>query len=383
MRSKRDVKALWAAMAKGEPEVDESVLITSSHVNLQTAARIAGLSERLEDVDRMRLRFSGQPTADHRLGVRTATKGLLAIQESLSSVGASIVDHIGKAGRWPAQILAATELKFTPRVLPGSIEFSLVHTPPGKDGDALFEVEEAPLFEQSLKALLTLFADLADDSLSQKTVTDQLANFGPRTSKHLFDLAQVLISEGLSLDVEWQSPEGQVSTAAIGRRSAAYLKELAKASASSTFERVLIGQLITVSEVEKQGLLLDDGSKIPFEADPGFQDELAALYRQRVQATVEETLIVNLSTGAESRNYILAALTPLGAESAAARSSNFRGPTATVGTGDASGVADAAEEEAVQSTPVEVDDAAADEPAAQENLGLGRLPGELPEDPRL
>jgi len=338
MRSKRDVKALWAAMTEGEPEVDESVLITSSHVNLQTAARIAGLSERHEDVDRMRLRFSGQTTADHRLGVRTATKGLLAIQESLSSVGASIVDHIGKAGRWPAQILAATELKFTPRVLPGSIEFSLVHTPPGKDEDALFEVEESPLFEQSLKALLTLFVDLADDSLSQKTVTDQLANFGPRTSKHLFDLAQVLISEGLSLDVEWQSPEGQVSTAAIGRRSAAYLKELAKASASSTFERVLVGQLITVSEVEKQGLLLDDGSKIPFEADPGFQDDLAALYRQRVQATVEETLIVNLSTGAESRNYILAALTPLGAESAAARSANFPGLAATAGTDDATGV---------------------------------------------
>lgn len=313
MRSKRDVKALWAALRDGEPEdVDESVLITSSHVNLQTAARIAGLSERPESLDNVKLRFSGQPTADHRLGVRTATKGLLAIQESLSSVGASIVDHIGKAGRWPAQILAATELKFTPRVLPGSIEFSLVHTPPREEaGDALFEVEDEPLFEQSLSALLALFADLADDSLSQKTVTDQLANFGPRTSKHLFDLAQILITEGLSLDVEWQSPQGKLSTAAIGRRSAAYLKELAKASASSTFERILTGQLITVSEVDKQGLLLDDGSKIPLEADPGFQDELAALYRQRVQASVEETLTVNLSTGAESRNYLLTSLIAL------------------------------------------------------------------------
>lgn len=383
MRSKSDVKALWAAMNEGAPEVDESMLITSSHVNLQTAARISGLSEHYEEVDRMRLRFSGQPTADHRLGVRTATKGLLAIQESLSSVGASIVDHIGKAGRWPAQILAATELKFTPRVLPGSIEFSLVHTPPGKDEDALFEVKEAPLFEQSLTALLTLFADLADDTLSQKTVTDQLANFGPRTSKHLFDLAQVLISEGLSLDVEWQSPEGRVSTAAIGRRSAAYLKELAKASASSTLERVLIGQLITVSEVEKQGLLLDDGSKIPFEADPGFQNELAALYRQRVQATVEETLVVNLSTGAESRNYILAALTPLGAESAAARSTNFPGLAATVGTNDAASVVDAVKEEVVRSAPGEPADAAGDDPPVQENLGLRRHPVESPDDPRL
>lgn len=379
MRSKRDVKALWAAMTEGEPEVDESVLITSSHVNLQTAARIAGISESHEDLDRMRLRFSGQATADHRLGVRTATKGLLAIQESLSSVGASIVDHIGKAGRWPTQILAATELKFTPRVLPGSIEFSLVHTPPGKDEDALFDVEESPLFEQSLKALLTLFVDLADDSLSQKTVTDQLANFGPRTSKHLFDLAQVLISEGLSLDVEWQSPGGQVSTAAIGRRSAAYLKELAKASASSTFERVLIGQLITVSEVDKQGLLLDDGSKVPFEADPGFQDELATLYRQRVQATVEETLTVNLSTGAESRNYILAGLRSLGAEPAAARSAISPGLARTVGSDYAVDGTYAAEEETAQTTR----DGVADGPVGQRNFELPRPPGQLPDDRQL
>lgn len=361
MRSDRDVKALWAAMNEGEPEVDESMLITSSHVNLQTAAKMSALSENHKDVDRMRLRFSGQITADHRLGVRTATKGLLAIQESLSSVGASIVDHIGKAGRWPAQILAATELKFTPRVFPGSIEFSLVHTPPENEEDALFEVEEAPLFEQSLTALLTLFADLADDRLSQKTVTDQLANFGPRTSKHLFDLAQVLISEGLSLDVDWQSPEGQVRTAAIGQRSAAYLKELAKTSASSTFERILTGQLITVSEVEKQGLLLDDSSKILFEADPVFQDELAALYRQRVQAIVEETLVVSLSTGAESRHYTLVGITPLGADPTAARSEKYPGLTTavrtklatSVRTNDVEGITYSAKEEVVQSASEE------------------------------
>src|SRR6185437_1942996 len=98
--------------------------------------------------------------------------------------------------------------------------------------------------------------------------------------------------------------------------------------------------------------------------------ELAALYRQRVQATVEETLIVNLSTGAESRNYILAALAPLGAESAAARSTNLSGLAATVGTDDAAGVTYAAAEEGVQATPGEAADAAGDEPVVQENLGL-------------
>ncbi|WP_285319706.1 hypothetical protein [Pseudarthrobacter sp. lyk4-40-TYG-27] len=319
LKRERNVDALWAALMDGEPEVDESRPITSMSINQQSAMRLAAkTASHAAAVDRMKLRFSGQSTVDHRLAVRTATKGLLAIQESLSSVGASIVDHIGKAGRWPAEIIAATELKFTPRVLPGSIEFALVHTPPGEDDQALFKVEkEEPLFERSLSALLALFGSLADDNLATKTVTDQLVSFGPRTSKHLFDLAQLLVAEDLSLDVEWRSPEGKVNAAVVGRRSAAYLKELAKASASSTRERVLIGQLITVSEVDKQGLLLDDSSKVLLEAGSDFQDELAALYRRRVQARVEETLTVNLSTGAETRNYVLTAIAPFGAASLA------------------------------------------------------------------
>lgn len=313
MRSKRDAHSLWDTSMADEPAVDESQLITSALINRQTAARLSGeIGEEIELLDRMKLRFSGQSTSDHRLAVRSASKALLAIQESLSSVGASMVAHIGRAGRWPTEVLAATELKFTPRVLPGSIEFALVHTE--KEEAALFNVAEKPLFDRSLSALLKLFSDLGDDSLTQTAVVDQLVSFGPRTSKHLFDLAQVLLNEGLSLDVEWKSPDGKVSVAGIGRRSAAYLKELATASATSTFERVLLGQLITVSEVDRQGLLLDDGSKVLLEADKEFQDELAVRYRQRVQATVEETLTVNLSTGTEVRSYVLTALAPVGAD---------------------------------------------------------------------
>ncbi|TAP45634.1 hypothetical protein [Arthrobacter sp. S39] len=316
MKGERDVDALWAALMEDEPEVDETRLITSSQINQQSAARLAGMTDEPELMDRMKLRFSGQSTNDHRLAVRTASKGLLAVQESLSSVGASIVDHFGRAGRWPAEVLAATELKFTPRVLPGSIEFALVHTAPSEETEALFtlEKEKSSLFDQSLTALLALFTSLADDDLSPKAVNDQLVSFGPRTSKHLFDLAQVLLSEHLSLDVEWQSPEGKISCAGVSQRSAAYLKELATKSASTTHERILHGQLITVSEIDRQGLLLDDSTRILLEADPGLQDELAALYRRRVQATVAETLKVNLSTGAETRNYVLTALAALGSD---------------------------------------------------------------------
>lgn len=51
-----------------------------------------------------------------------------------------------------------------------------------------------------------------------------------------------------------------------------------------------------------------DSAKVLLEADPGFQDELDALHRRPVQAKVEETVTLNLSAGAETRNYIFTAL---------------------------------------------------------------------------
>lgn len=44
-RGKRDVKELWALLGEGEPEGDETILITSSMINQQTAERMAALSE--------------------------------------------------------------------------------------------------------------------------------------------------------------------------------------------------------------------------------------------------------------------------------------------------------------------------------------------------
>lgn len=45
-----DTKALWDALLAGEPEHDESVVITSADVNQQTADRIAELSKTDQEV---------------------------------------------------------------------------------------------------------------------------------------------------------------------------------------------------------------------------------------------------------------------------------------------------------------------------------------------
>lgn len=50
-KSGRDVGELWNQLMDGEPEIDESVPITSAMVNQQTADRIAALSDTPESQD--------------------------------------------------------------------------------------------------------------------------------------------------------------------------------------------------------------------------------------------------------------------------------------------------------------------------------------------
>jgi hypothetical protein len=296
---------LWAALMSGADEVDEEVLITASVINRQSASRM-DLSDQ-QTLDSMSLRFTGHQTRAHHLGVRATAKAILALQESLSSVGASIMDRVTRVGKIPADILKATELRFTPRLAPGSLEFTLVHP----EEDVLFESDTPDLFDQSLSALLELFVELKRTDLDNAVVVERLQGFGPRTAKHLFDLCQVLLQEDLGVNFEWEKRSGQRRSAAIDQRSAAYLKELAQSNATSTQQLTLVGALTTVSEIDKQAIVLDDATKIMLEAPRDLQDALQRSYRHRVVATVNETLNVNLTTGAETRTYFLLAVEPI------------------------------------------------------------------------
>ncbi|MGO4383856.1 hypothetical protein [Specibacter sp. RAF43] len=315
---------LWAALMDGVEEADDDVLITAAHINRQSAARL-DTSDR-QVLDLLNLRFTGRKTQAHQLGVRAATKAILALQESLSSVGASILDHVTRAGRIPAEILSATELRFTPRLAPGSLEFTLVHP----EEDALFETGTPDLFDQSFTALLDLFIDLRQTDLDNTAVVERLRGFGPRTAKHLFDLCQVLLQEELGVDFVWEKKSGRRAAAAIDQRSAAYLKELAQNNTTSVRTRTLVGSLTTVSEIDKQAILLDDASKIMLDASAELQDALQRAYRQRVEATVTETLNVNLATGVETRTYALIAIESVAGQRDAA-SKPLRDETEAVG----------------------------------------------------
>lgn len=305
MNGDRDTDQLWAALMADADVRD--VPITATDINRQTFARF-GVDEAVS-YDSIDLRFFGQSTSAHRMGVRPASRALVAIQEAISSVAASFSDYVGKAGRLPSDILAATELKLTPQIQPGSVIFTLIHQ--DDEEQSLFPVETGSIFDDAFASLLSLFDGIADDS-SEDRALSEIRSFGPRAAKHLFDFSQVLLQESLSVDLVWNVPSGEQRRITLTRKSAAFLQDIAKSSTTSSRERHFTGQLITVSEIDKQALLLDDKAKISMDAGYVAQDDLAALYRQRVEATVEEKLTVNISTGAETSNYTLLSIQAAG-----------------------------------------------------------------------
>ena len=289
---------LWAALMEDSDRDPSTSLVTANDINRETASRFAPTQIAIE---RMLIRITGTKTAAHHVAVRTASKTLLSLQESLSAIGASMADRATRAGRIPEEILRATELHLTPRVLPGSVEFTLVRPEP----ETLFRGTEDELFDDSLAALVTFLSDLNRDDLDSSAIVSQLRSFGPRTAKHLFDLSEVLLEESVGVDLNWEDRQGTVSHASLGRRSAAYLKELALENSQKTTLETITGTLVTVSQVDRQALVLDDGSKIPLRADADLQPDLALLYGKRILATVELTVSVNLTTGKEKRVYHL------------------------------------------------------------------------------
>ncbi|UYB35496.1 hypothetical protein N9A08_12800 [Arthrobacter koreensis] len=300
-----DTNALWSALMADEDDSEKPV--TATDINRQTFARFS--IEEAVSYDSIDLRFFGQSTSDHRMGVRPASRALVAIQEAISAVAATLSDYVGKAGRLPSDILAATELKLTPQLQAGSVIFTLVHE--GEEQQSLFPIDTGNAFEHSFSSLLSLFDGIADNSSEENALSD-IRSFGPRAAKHLFDFSQVLLQESLSVDLVWNIHSGEQRRTTLTRKSAAFLQDIAKSSTTSSSERHFTGQLITVSEIDKQALMLDDQTKISMDAGHVGQDDLADLYRQRVVATVEETLTVNISTGTETSNYTLLSIRPAG-----------------------------------------------------------------------
>lgn len=282
-------------LAEMDDAPQDGVAITASAVNRQTAERMFDVVRRASE--RLSARFVGGSADRHELTTRAATHALLSVQESVSSIGARLSGHTTGRGQIPKTILAATELRFSPSVLPGSVVFELSRA---TDAENMIEDQaDRPLLDESFDKLFELLSSVGSSSAGPTSIPASVRDLGPRAAKHIFDLCQVLVDEGMGLDFEWMNRNGVPKAAVLTNLGARYLKQVAKESNSETTTQELAGVLLTASVESKQKLKLrtQDGTIVSMAASDEIRADLARFYNKGVRVGVETTESVNLTTG--------------------------------------------------------------------------------------
>lgn len=304
-----DVDSLWAALLEGVPEAELDAPTSAMDVNVSLATRMAdGHGEQ-----HVKFRLSGRGVQQNHVHVRAAAAALASFQEVVSSVGAALESVPTLFGQISGSVRQATTLNLSPVLLPGSVVFAL-HFPQIDEG--LFAEVEAgrtpTLLEQSLEALIELFDELSKDEVGDQAVVAAVRRLGPRSAKHLGDLSQVVLAEGVAIDLDWRRDGAAPQRALLGARSASFLKEVVNRSESqmTTAVQDFVGVLITVSTEDPAALRLGDGDKLPLRLDPDIDVDLGPYFRTRVRVTVRTELTINGNTGRESTIHYLLAVQP-------------------------------------------------------------------------
>ena len=161
---------------------DDASNVTASDVNRQTAERMFSVVRRARE--RLSARFVGGSADRHELTARAATRALLSVQESVSSIGARLSGHTTSHGRIPGAILDATELRFSPSVLPGSVVFELSRA---TDSENMVEDQvDRPLLDESFDRLFDLMQAVGSSG-TPGSIPASMQALGPRAAKHIFD----------------------------------------------------------------------------------------------------------------------------------------------------------------------------------------------------
>jgi hypothetical protein len=269
--------------------------VSGADVNRATAERMFNSVKRAKES--LSARFVGGTADDHELSARSATKALLALQESVSSIGAKLSGLASVQGKLPNAILSATELRFAPTVLPGSVIFELSR-PTGAE-NMLAEHQDRALLDESFDKLFELVAAVVASGSTPDTVPTAVRALGPRAAKHIFDLCAILVDESLGVDLRWVNRAGDTKKADLTNGAAHYLKRVAENNRSVTNEREFVGTLLTASVESKQNLRvrITGGDVLSMTASPTLRTTLAAHYNKTVKVRVDQTETANLSTG--------------------------------------------------------------------------------------
>jgi len=248
-------------------------------------------------------RFTGDLPADHEIGVRAATMVLGEFQEIISEVGAALKRESPRRGPLPAGILEATELRFAPQVLPGSVIFTL-H--PAREA-VLFESGHSPL-DDALTSIFSLFEKVerpASNSITSPLgVADALREFGPRAARHLVKFASALDQSGLNVDLGVMAAGRPARASRVSRAGARFLRSLAEKATSRTTDIELVGGVHNLGTDNKHRFKDDTRGRITMTADA---EVTAVLLRSfdnaRVRVSASETQSVNIATGATSYRF--------------------------------------------------------------------------------
>lgn len=282
-------------------EIDDDVADTMFGVNHLSAVRL--LEDHGNKFHMVSARFTGELPGLHEIGVREATTVLGELQEIISEVGAVLRDESPRRGPLPAEVLQATELRFAPRVLPGSVIFTL-H--PARD-EPLFSAGTSTL-DIALDSIFGLF-DKVERPVSTGTngpadVAEALREYGPRTARHLVKFAAALDQSGLNIDVGVMA-SGRMSRAArISRAGARFLGGLAEDATSRTTDIHLVGRVHNLGTDNKHRFDDEERGRITMTADAEVTAVLLNSFAEsRVRVRASETESVKVATGATSYRY--------------------------------------------------------------------------------
>lgn len=293
--------------ALADPDLESSLEgqeVTAESFNAFDAGRGASATRSRK---KLRARFFGASTDNHAMDVKPAAKALIALQDVLSAIGATLSDHRGLVGQLPASIVDATRLTLSPVVASGSVIFTLQSPLPAEDLLSGIEEDDA-LLDHSVTRLIEILNTAETSGEDPEILSEMLHQTGPRTASHLFNLTDALLSEDVGLGLEWLNGKGGQRSAQISRHAAGFLRALAKTSSVQTENVTISGTLSTISKNHQQELTLEDQTRVKFNATEEQLRELAPHALSSVALQLIEKTAVKLATGTVSRSYTLIGL---------------------------------------------------------------------------
>lgn len=295
-KTRDDLAALLSAIHS--EDADEFELVTSASINRQTVQRMAALTSRIHD--QLSARFVGGSADAHRLSVRASARAVSSIQETVSAIGANLLGHVSAKGKLPDAVIRATELHLSPAPGFGSIVFELHRSDPG----VLVEGIEDSVLDDSFRMFFEVIEEASRNSQALDATPAAMKSIGPRAARHIFQLCEVLVSEGMGVDFDWANSVGKSEKVRLTRSAARYLKGVAKNSNKREENKRISGTLETVTTNTKKPIeiLSEQDGVVKISATQEARESLGKLYNQRVIAEVRVTETVSVATGVVSED---------------------------------------------------------------------------------